>query len=124
MIDANTGSGARADPYPGLHARVSGHETPVIKQSLNLAVLPDGWLLRHQRLAGLLEQLAHSIPTRTLVGHQPHTAAGCAESALEPVRERKSVEIAIPADEPPSRLSEPDLVEQAGELDLALDAGK
>src|SRR5262249_55491031 len=99
MINAQAGRGGRADSDPGLHARVSGHQTPTIKQTLNLAVLADGGLLRHHRPAGLLEQLALRIRTRALIGHQPHTAPGCAESGLEPVRERQTVEVALPADE-------------------------
>src|SRR5262249_41900578 len=68
MIDAQAGGGARADPDPVLHARVRGHQTPAIKQPLNLAVLPDGWLLRHYRAAGPPEQLALRIRTRALIG--------------------------------------------------------
>jgi hypothetical protein len=69
MINAQARGGARADSDSGLHARVSGYETPAIKQTLNLAVLPDGWLLRHHRPACLLEQLLLRVGSRTLIGH-------------------------------------------------------
>ena len=69
MINAQARGGARADSDPGLHARVGGYETPAIKQTLNLAVLPDRWLLRHHRPAGLLEQLPLRVGSRTLIGH-------------------------------------------------------